>query len=288
MKKTISVLIAFLLIANYSCKEKIDVAKEKEAIMAVIEEETASYYASDFERWRATYLQDSTNIALFPSKSGFSYYSGWDSISSNIKPTIVSKKEASKEVKTPIRIKIYEGSAWIVFDNNTFNNKGESVNDQMVSCFLEKNDGKWKIVYRSSIGVLSYYESDAFLINSISYAKSLGKNVEDIASFTADQFKPYWNKASGYNGFVNGAVSDWKATVPKGELKILEKDDNHVVFSANKMLTGLKRGGPQFKVSYDDYLTFYRVVLEKYADYMGAIYKQETTADGVIVTLSKK
>jgi hypothetical protein len=288
MKKAISVLFAFLLIVNYSCEEKIDFEKEKKAIMAVIEEETASYYASDFERWCATQIQDSTSTRINASKYGFGFNPGWDSISSNLKPIIVNKKDTLKEVKTPISIKIYEESAWVVFDNEVFNKKGESDGNDMVTNFLEKHDGIWKMVYRNTISVTSYYESDQFLIFLINYAKSLGKKVEDVASFQANQFKRFWDNTSGYNGLMNGILGDWRSMVPEGELKILEKDDNHVVFTANKMLTGLKRGGLQFNVTYDDYLTFFRVILEKYSDYMGGIYKQETTPDGVKVTLSKK
>jgi hypothetical protein len=288
MKKTISVLIAFFLIVNCFCQEKIDFEKEKAAIMAVIEEETASYYANDFERWCATQIQNSISTRINASKSGFGFNPGWDSISSNLKPIIVNKKEAQKEVKTPISIKIYKESAWVVFDNEVFNNKGESVGKDIVTNFLEKHDGIWKMVYRNTISVSSYYESDMYLITSINYAKSLGKNVEDIASFQADLSKPYWNNTSGYNGFVTNALGYWETIVPKGELKILEKDGNHIVFSANKMFTGLKRAGSDSNVTYDEYLAFFRVILEKYADYMGGIYKQETTPDGVLVTLSKK
>jgi hypothetical protein len=287
MKKTISVLIAFLLMVNYSCKEKIDVEKEKEAILAVMEEEKDSYWASDFERWSATYLQDSTAMRMGSSRNGFSLISGWDSISSNIKPDVVRKKEVPKEVKTPIRIKIYKESAWVVYDTERFNNKGESVLKQIETFFYEKHDGKWKIILRDLAGVTSYYQADINLINSINYAKSLGKSVEDFASFTGDQFKTSWNIASGFNGFVNGILSNWRPIVPMGELKIQERDDNHIIFSASKMFTGLKTG-PQYNVTYDDYLTFYRVACEKIADYMGAIYKQETTQDGILVTISKK
>jgi hypothetical protein len=287
MKKTISVLIAFLLMVNYSCKEKIDVEKEKEAILAVMEEEKDSYWASDFERWSATYLQDSTAMRMGSSRNGFSLISGWDSISSNIKPDVVRKKEVPKEVKTPIRIKIYKESAWVVYDTERFNNKGESVLKQIETFFYEKHDGKWKIILRDLAGVTSYYQADINLINSINYAKSLGKSVEDLASFTGDQFKTSWNIASGFNGFVNGILSNWRPIVPMGELKIQERDDNHIIFSASKMFTGLKTG-PQYNVTYDDYLTFYRVACEKIADYMGAIYKQETTQDGILVTISKK
>jgi hypothetical protein len=287
MKRAFLVLVTFFLIVNYSCEEKIDIEKEKEAIKAVIEEESASYYASNFERWSATHLQDSTAIRISASKSGTGFSSGWETISSNMKQTILNKRELVKEVKNFHRIKIYGESAWAVYDNVYLNNKGESTGKQLVTNFFEKHDGTWKIVLRDVITVTGYYQADNFIINSINYAKSLGKNVEDIASFTGDQFKTSWNRANGYNGFATGMLSNWRLVVPTGELKILEQDDNHIVFSANKLFPNLING-PQFNVTYEDYLTFYRVVSEKVAEYMGAVYKQETTPEGVLITINKK
>jgi hypothetical protein len=288
MKKTILVLVVLLLVIIYSCKEKIDFEKEKSAIMAVVEEETASYYASDFDRWCAVHVQDSDALRLYVTKTGFSVYPGWDSISPNLKASILSNKEARTEVKTPIRIKIYGESAWVVFDNKTTDSIGKYVGDAVVTNFLEKHDGKWKIVLRNSIATSSYYQTDRYLIYLINYARSLGKDVEDIAGFMTSQVKPGQDPENDYKNFVNGMLSNWRAMVPKGDLKILERDDNHIVFSADNMLTGIKRNGPQLNVTYDDYLAFYRLVFEKVAGYMSAAYKQETTADGVVVTISKK
>ena len=77
MKKVLFFGLIIFLIGT-SCEEKIDIEKEKEAIMAVMYEESASWYASDFDRWSATYVQDSTFIRVISSKSSFSIISGWE------------------------------------------------------------------------------------------------------------------------------------------------------------------------------------------------------------------
>lgn len=287
MKKAILVLGSFLFIVNYSCNKKIDFEKEKEAILAVSEEEAAGTYGSDFERWSATYLQDSTNIRILASKTGFVICSGWDEVSSYVKADLAIKRIGYKEVRTPIRIKIYEESAWFVFDNEVFNNKGELVWKQIQTNFLEKHDGSWKIVYKNAIGTYNYSQADLFLLMAISYAKSLGKNVEDLAKFAGENVKTSWNQANGFNGLVTGMLRNWRAVAPRGELKIKEQDDNHIVFSVNKMFSGLKNT-PQYNVTYDDYLTFYKGAGEQISDYMGGIYKLENTQDGMLVTISKK
>lgn len=310
MKNYLSILIVILMPLGVLCQGKIDVEKEKAAIIALIEEETASYYASDFDRWAATQVQDETNTLMGAWNTGFSYNVGWDSISAGMKPNITEKRETLKEVKSNYKIKVYNGSAWVIFENEVFSKTGESIDKFIATVFLEKKDNKWKSVYRNRIEVSSYYspntpegfpnvpvadryfmmvgQTNSFILNSINYAKSMGKTVEDIANFTGDQFKTGWNKADGYNGFVNGVKYSWVSFIPNGELKILEQDDNHFKFSAKDIFPYLKNNSPQLNVTYDEYLTFIKIVDEKIAEYMGAEYTQKEDNDEIIVTIKKK
>ena len=184
-------------------------------------------------------------------------------------------------------IKVYGKSAWIVFNNETFNGNDKLVDHAIVTCFLEKADDSWKIVNRHALWDYSFYQADNGLMNSINYAKSLGKSVEDIASFTGDQYKTGWNQANGYDGFASAMLNNWGAMVPEGDAKVQERADNHIIFSADKILTGLK-ANPQFNVTYDEYLLFLKIVCERIGEYMGAKYQQETTPDGVSVTITKE
>lgn len=280
--------LAFLLLAGISVQVKTDLQNEKKAIMAVMEEETNAYYASDFDRWNATYLRDSTEFTMGASNGGFGLFKGEKARIADMKEAILMKKEPVKEVKTPMEIKVYNGTAWIVFNNESYDNKGNVANNQIVTCFLEKDKGSWKIVYRNVVGATSYYQPDNFILGSINYAKSLGKTAEDVGSFTGEMFKTRWNKDLGYNGFASGTISNWGSVVPSDAVKILEQDDNHVIFTVNKFIPALKSTGQLYNVTYDDYLTFYRKVFEKFADHMGSTYKQENTKDGVLITIKKK
>jgi len=310
MKNYLSILIAILLPLGVLCQGKVDIEKEKAAIIALIEEETASYYASDFDRWAATQVQDKTNILTQAWNNGFNYVTGWDSISRIMRPNIIDKKETLKEVKSNYKIKIYNGSAWVVFDNEVFSKTGESSSKFIATVILEKIDDKWKSVYRNRIEVDSYYsptgaagfpnvpvadrylnmvgQINSFLLNSINYAKSMGKTVEDIANFTGDQFKISWNKANGYNGFVNGVKYNWVCFVPNGELKVLEQDDNHIKFSMKNIFPYLKNNSPLYNVTYDEYLTFIKITHSKIAEYLDAEYTQKVVNDELIVTIKKK
>lgn len=132
------------------------------------------------------------------------------------------------------------------------------------------------------------YQANGFILNTINYAKSVGKTLEDVAGFTGEQFKFSWNKEDGYAGFVKWTLANWVSFVPDGEMEILEQSDNMIKFRAKEIYPELKTDGPFFNVSYEEYLTFLRIVHEKTADYLGSEFAQEVTSEGVTVTIKKK
>ena len=164
MKKLLFTFIAFSLMTGASCQKKADIEKEKEAIKAVIEEETDAYIAGDFERQSETYVQDETIVRLAPDKNGYVYYVGWEDLSTYLKSGTEEGLERfgnysnPKNKKTDYRIKVYHECAWAVFNEDwdmdyqgeTLNFKGPGVR------FLEKVDGEWKIVYISEVNKTSY------------------------------------------------------------------------------------------------------------------------------------
>ena len=158
MKKYVLTLFAMLLLAGASCQEKIDIEKEKAAIIAVIEEETNAAYDADFDRLSATYVQDETNIDLRASKSGYSYDVGWEESSSVFKEWYENNPDPVKnnEVKKNYKIKVYPESAWAVFDNENYNDEGELTGKAIGVNFLEKVDGEWKIVYLSRVNTSTW------------------------------------------------------------------------------------------------------------------------------------
>jgi hypothetical protein len=71
-----------------------------------------------------------------------------------------------------------------------------------------------------------------------------------------------------------------------GDFRVKEQDDNHVVFTADNMFSRLRQA-PRYNVTYDDYITFYRIVFERIAEYMDCTYDQQNTETGVRVTVAK-
>ena len=162
MKKNRSILIAFFIIIFVSCNNRVDTEKEKDAIITVIENETNSYFAKNFEQQSNSFLQDESLIVLVSRKSGFGYAVGWNQISESIKQNIEKNPNpiAEKFENTDYKIKVYEKSAWAVYDENVYDSEGEFIRKVINVRVLEKIDNEWKIVYLSDVNTTSYETED--------------------------------------------------------------------------------------------------------------------------------
>ncbi|HPF51590.1 MAG TPA: tetratricopeptide repeat protein, partial [Draconibacterium sp.] len=115
---------------SYNKAMKAKELMEKDEVMAVIEKETAAYYANDLAKWAETYSQDTNIYILGAGKDGYGITSGWNNYYTSAKSFFPGQVIQNNEVKTPIRIKVYDNSAWVVFNN-------KSPNDEfLATCFL--------------------------------------------------------------------------------------------------------------------------------------------------------
>ena len=167
MKKIIYSILALLLIVGCSsCQKTIDIEIEKEAIKAVIEEETNSYIDNDYDRFASTYVQDKTFIRLNASKDeynyivgwGYNYIVGWADMAPVFREGFQGNPDTllNSFVNSYYKIKVYQESAWAVYDENWYDREGEFVEYNINVRFLEKVEGEWKIVYVSTINATSY------------------------------------------------------------------------------------------------------------------------------------
>lgn len=135
---------------------------------------------------------------------------------------------------------------------------------------------------------LAAYHWNGLYLIQISYAKSLGKPVADVARFTGDHLKGTWLKTGGFDSFVHGILNLMVSMVPYGSVEIIEQKDNELVCRVSGLYTELKEAGAIFNVTWKEYLKFLDIAISRQADYMGAKYSQKDTDEGLIVTLSKK
>ena len=160
MKKIIFPLLALSLIAGSSCDEKIDIEKEKEAIIAAIENESNSAHNKDFDSWSKSVLQDESLTLLSAGKGSCRFEVGWDVIGTRYKEGMENDPDplTNQFQFTNFKIKVHKECAWVVYDEIVNNSDGEFVNQYASVRILEKVDGEWKIAYLSHVVTSSYEE----------------------------------------------------------------------------------------------------------------------------------
>jgi hypothetical protein len=131
-------------------------------------------------------------------------------------------------------------------------------------------------------------QTNAIILNFINYAKSQGNSVEDLAKFTGDQFKTSWNKENGWEGFAKGCLNNWTIFTPDNKLVILEQSETMIKFQSKTPYMWLKNNGPQYNVSYDEYMTFLKISHTIIGEYLGADISFKEVEDGLILTIKKK
>ena len=155
MKNIMWTLLAIILLTGTSCQEKIDIEKEKEAIIKVLHESENSFAALDMENLSALHIQDESDTRL----AGTELYQGWNEIEALLKSYIEQNKkepfgENFRNAKENIRIKVTGNTAWAICDNiwkwEGFNGEPGGFQNIHIS-FLEKIDGKWKFSFMAYV-----------------------------------------------------------------------------------------------------------------------------------------
>ena len=122
----------------------------------------------------------------------------------------------------------------------------------------------------------------------ISYAKSLGKSVEDVAIYVGDQYISTWNKQGGFDRFVQKILYMMVTLVPYGSVEITDQTDNKIVYKVSGLFSDLREGGSILNVTFEEYVKFWEIAISTMADSMGAKYSQEDSDEGLIVTITRK
>lgn len=150
MKKYFLPLFLMVLIVGTACQPKVNVEKEKEAILAVLEEESNALEAMDKDRVYATHLQGDEEMRWELGVYGYRLYEGWEEITSLLGDYLDGTQENNLKIsKENVLIKVVGNAAWLTCDNlvewGTGDEKDGFSNIQIV--FLEKVQGEWKIAF---------------------------------------------------------------------------------------------------------------------------------------------
>jgi len=158
MKKSLFVVFALIFLICISCKEKIDIEKEKEAVLKVLQEEGDAFAVNDMKRVSAVHLQDKTATRLEQGPDSYNIYNGWDEINRLYEGYIErnladSSYKNSQNLKGNITIKIVENSAWLICDNTwKYEYNGVAEEDTNIQiAFFEKVNGEWKFSFNAFV-----------------------------------------------------------------------------------------------------------------------------------------
>jgi len=169
MKKIIFPFLLLLLILMFSaCQEKLDVNKEKEAIIAALNGESEAYLAMDSTKWMSYWVQDESTLRINAGEDSYSVAKGWKQMYMEMKAnmendSLLADYKDMKFTKSDFNIKVYPGCAWAYFNEKfTATYKGQPIEtEDMQLRILEKIDGQWKIAFMGIVDVSSYKAEQA-------------------------------------------------------------------------------------------------------------------------------
>jgi len=153
MKIFTGTILGILIIAGTSCQQTVNVEKEKEAILAVLEEEGAALLAKDKDRLFALHVKDELETRLELGEYGFNTFKGWDEVGKLLGDVVGAEGplggEDAVNKKENMIIKVTGNTAWLTYDNTwewTLGGEKAGYSNIRVT-FLEKIKGEWKISF---------------------------------------------------------------------------------------------------------------------------------------------
>jgi hypothetical protein len=166
MKKSLLPFLMLFILIFYACQEKIDVEKEKQAIITVLNEESQAYLDRDYERLASCWLQDESVRRISASPTGYSFTT-WEEMSNNMKEGLANDSnwvdtENLKYEKSDFNIKIFPDCAWVTCTQKfTGKYQGEPIDQESIHLnVMEKVEGQWKIAAFVEVGKSAYEEAE--------------------------------------------------------------------------------------------------------------------------------
>jgi hypothetical protein len=153
MKKIIQNVIAIALIGlmNITLKAQSD----KEAIISVIEQETASFMNVDYKTWSGLWLKVPYAYWSYSDSTGTSFVEGWDNLNETYVDYFKNAKPAKAEITNEwIEIRVFENGAYAHFVQKVYDEIDSDETSQIR--VLEKKDGKWKLVCMGAVAKYPY------------------------------------------------------------------------------------------------------------------------------------
>ncbi|MDT0606842.1 hypothetical protein [Croceitalea rosinachiae] len=122
----------------------LNLAEEKKAILATLNNETKAAFQRDYQTWQAYWVHDNdmTKVYLDFPENTFSESLGWSEISGFVKDFFEKHPEPEPlpELLNDIEVRLYQSGAWV-----TYAQKDSLRGLKRETRLMEKVDGQWKI-----------------------------------------------------------------------------------------------------------------------------------------------
>lgn len=147
MKKLLFFLLSTFLVAFIACEKTVDITKEKEAIKALISNETQAFLKQDTEKLSSFYIHDEDQTRLSMQCDTVNLYRGWREVSSLLNKADLSAYNEIKNTKEFLNVKIMGNVAWAMYKDNWIGKRNDQPINITIYCtmILEKVAGVWKI-----------------------------------------------------------------------------------------------------------------------------------------------
>jgi hypothetical protein len=141
--------------AAEASRDEAALEREKAAVLAVIEEQAAAFWAKDFERWAETWVHAPyVRRVGWSAAGGVSNVEGWEAIGAGMRKRMADDPKPNltpaKLIREHLSFRFYGDVAWVTFDQRgvatgeaRFDMPGLSHETRI----FERRDGKWKVAY---------------------------------------------------------------------------------------------------------------------------------------------
>ena len=152
---TMPAAIALAETAAAAPNEEAAFEEGKKAILEVIEQQAAAFWAKDFQRWSDTWVHAPYIRRLgWSDPGGVSSVEGWEAIGARMKKNMADNPKPNltpaKLARERLNFRIYGNVAWVTFEQHgvstgepRFDMPGLSYETRI----LEKHDGEWRVAY---------------------------------------------------------------------------------------------------------------------------------------------
>lgn len=144
-----------IMISSCGVRDKEPVyADEREAIKAVIANETESYYRQDLDGWKSNFIQ-SDEFRMYAYWEGWpekvKFYNGFEQLLAEKRKQFEQDKtiwKNSVETRENENIRVSADMAWYTFEQFSVEKEsGQFLGKSLETRILEKEGGQWKIAY---------------------------------------------------------------------------------------------------------------------------------------------